>query len=802
MCEPPLEFDWPKPGQNDCWDPGGPLSCDSACDISPGNDHRRMIQAANQFALMRRSQWYPSCSLNVSGFRIVDCIGAGTSSSARRVSAVGPNGSGDEMSTAGDVIRMDLDSHANMPVLGKGAYVLADLDKACEVAPYHPGYDPIRIPMVDAAVKYESPFDGREYILVVRGALHVPSMDYHLIPPFMLREAGLQVRETPKIQLSNPTEEDHAIVFKETGLRIPLSLHGTFSYFPTTTPTYDDLVGEPEVYLLTPPTWNPHSVAYALNESALVDWEGNVPEQSARPKKILVEQLPDDDVMASALVVSSQEAAAVDFLLEDRGDPGWRHANLCDQLHSRAQDGDFMMCVGAVDVPTVVSDDDADGEMDLDEEEEQCDLMGYLMEQEDISEDDPVFNASGTFAKAPTGVSPAHLSKVWRISQEDAVRTLKVTSQREVRPRDPTLSRNYGTNDRMLRYRRIDEHFFMDTFFATKKGGRSTRGNTCCQLFATDKGFLFVVPMQRRGQVLEAMKMFAKEIGAPSAFVADMSKEQMSKDVKLLCNEIGSTLRALEEGTPWSNKAELYIGLLKEAVRKDLKESDSPMKLWDYCVERRARIHNLTAKSNLKLSGTNPLTATLGEEGDISSLCQYGWYEWCYFREQTAAFPNNKEVLGRVLGPARGAGNEMCQWVLKANGRVVPRRSVRSLQTAEIHSPTELKKRELFDKLIAKKLGTSIVFPDEKPSKDKTPEELDEEADQQERMVNQVPDAEDIVDSTGRVIDQQPAYDKLINAEIQMQLGNQVATGPPHRWPRPSQASAYYTAVQGVRPRG
>jgi hypothetical protein len=32
--------------------------------------------------------------------------------------------------------------------------------------------------------------------------------------------------------------------------------------------------------------------------------------------------------------------------------------------------------------------------------------------------------------------------------------------------------------------------------------------------------------------------------------------------MRKFCNEIGTTLRALEEGTPWSNKAELYIGLI------------------------------------------------------------------------------------------------------------------------------------------------------------------------------------------------------------------------------------------------
>ena len=160
------------------------------------------------------------------------------------------------------------------------------------------------------------------------------------------------------------------------------------------------------------------------------------------------------------------------------------------------------------------------------------------------------------------------------------------------------------------------------------------------------------MPMRRKSKVLQAIKLFAKEIGAPTSIIADMASEQMSQEVRKVCNNIGTTLQALEEGTPWSNKAELYIGLLKEAVWKDMCESDSLMCLWDYCVERQARINNLKAKDNFKLHGTTPHTATLAEEGDISSLCQFGWYEWCYYCEQTTAFPHNHEVLGRILGPA------------------------------------------------------------------------------------------------------------------------------------------------------
>ena len=81
------------------------------------------------------------------------------------------------------------------------------------------------------------------------------------------------------------------------------------------------------------------------------------------------------------------------------------------------------------------------------------------------------FFSHSTNASRPRGVTPEHLSKIWRISQEDAKRMINTTTQTSVRTQDPTLPRNYGTNDHMLHYKRIQDYFFMDTFFATKKGG-------------------------------------------------------------------------------------------------------------------------------------------------------------------------------------------------------------------------------------------------------------------------------------------------------------------------------------------
>ena len=246
---------------------------------------------------------------------------------------------------------------------------------------------------------------------------------------------------------------------------------------------------------------------------------------------------------------------------------------LYQALNMRNHHGQFAMNIGATscfdqiyldgDGSQDTSDDD---DTSLDNSEDDFDPMELDDDTNEVLLDNLM--ASTAQAGQSRGVDPKHLSKIWRISHEDAQRTIDVTTQMSIQTDDPVLSRNYSTNDRILRYKRIKDLLFMDTFFATKKGGQLSRGHTCCQLFVTDKGFIYVVPMNRKSEVLLAIKQFEKETGAPDSFVADMSGEQMSSEVKKFCTHIGTTLRALEQGTPWSNKAELYIGLIKEAVRK------------------------------------------------------------------------------------------------------------------------------------------------------------------------------------------------------------------------------------------
>ena len=82
-------------------------------------------------------------------------------------------------------------------------------------------------------------------------------------------------------------------------------------------------------------------------------------------------------------------------------------------------------------------------------------------------------------------------------------------------------------------------------------------------------------------------------------------------------------------------------------------------------------IHNLVPRSLFQNNGLTPHAATFGESGDISNICTFAYYEWVYYRDQ-GNFPQNKEQLGRVLGPIRNEGNEMAQAVVTHKATVVP----------------------------------------------------------------------------------------------------------------------------------
>jgi len=345
-----------------------------------------------------------------------------------------------------------------------------------------------KVEIGDVAVAYNDPYSLETYLLVMRNVLLIPSMDHNLLPPFLVREASLFLDKPPKFQSTVVSLENHTIYDEVTGLRIHLQLNGTFSYFVTRSLTLeeqDNWENYPVVYL-TPDSdqWDPHASHFAEAEAAMVDSSGEIVGQRKQNQNLFKEAdikelyaepctwdsfaqlindqlsevynlsvplLEDDEVMLTCDGIRAQIAS-----LNTVFEPSIFSAVLIDQaLISRVS-----MAMGSMTV-----DDEA------------CNLFEAR-----------VFSSVSAIAAGRSkGFTADHLVKIWCIPYDDAARTLEVTTQWIRQDPDSLLSRNARTNDRAVRYWRINSKFFTDTLFAAKMAKSLLRGNTCALIFASDK---------------------------------------------------------------------------------------------------------------------------------------------------------------------------------------------------------------------------------------------------------------------------------------------------------------------------
>ena len=192
-----------------------------------------------------------------------------------------------------DGCRLELDSHADSPVLGKSAVIIKKTDRRVSVRGFADEIGrPISVPVVDGVLAYDCEFTGETVLLIIRNALHVPSMNNHLIPPFMMRLAGLEVNECAKFLAKKPNISHHSVYFPEERRRILLSLTGITSYIPSRSPTGHEL-DELDILELTPQVeqWDPHSHSYRDQEDSMLDYKGEMRQQQNDERKFIVSSI-------------------------------------------------------------------------------------------------------------------------------------------------------------------------------------------------------------------------------------------------------------------------------------------------------------------------------------------------------------------------------------------------------------------------------------------------------------------------------------------------------------------------------
>ena len=112
-------------------------------------------------------------------------------------------------------------------------------------------------------------------------------------------------------------------------------------------------------------------------------------------------------------------------------------------------------------------------------------------------------------------VSPCSFRHIWQVYFYIGVFIHDITSQKCGRIDSPDISHNYSTNDKMVRYTRINEYIFVDNLFTTNNSGKSLRGHKLCNIFFTGKCYVHVVPKESKWEVMQVFMKISMEVGAP-----------------------------------------------------------------------------------------------------------------------------------------------------------------------------------------------------------------------------------------------------------------------------------------------
>ena len=588
---------------------------------------------------------------------------------------------------------LELDSHADVAVLGANCRIIHETNRTVTVHGYDPSLGSTVRKVVSGCFAYDDPNDGNCKLLIIHQGLHVPNMRNSLIPPFQMRDNDITVNDCPKMMIKDPTITDHAILIprdNDIPYLIPLYLQGTISSIPVRRPTDDEWIDdELERFELTYET---------------PTWEHGDPERQVHEEALMKQSRHEDQELHDRIQVSPVESV------------------------NRAQ----IMAISNTLLPDT--------------------LASALKEQ---------CHVSSVFAKKTStsnGLTAEMLARNWKIPLSKAKRTIEMTTQLGVRTRPNDLVRRFKVNDRLLRYNRLTSNMYTDTLESKTV---SKRKNKYCQVFTVPPSWIKAYPMEKKSDAHHALSELLRDVGAPEKLIMDGSKEQTQGLFRQKCRDAGIRVNQTEPYTPQSNRAELAIRELKKSTRRKMIATKTPLKLWDDCMELEADIISHTADDNFHLQGQVPNALVTGHTADISRLAEFGWYQWVYWYDQLAAFPDTRKVLGRYLGPTRDIGMALTAKLLKRNGQYAWRSSFIALTDDDMKNPEIIQAMTEFDAEIAIKLGDTIKpnnLPQDEAS-DYTPDYLPYRDEITEPMV--FPERDDIDTTT---------FDPYINAEVILPL--------------------------------
>ena len=192
----------------------------------------------------------------------------------------------------------------------------------------------------------------------------------------------------------------------------------------------------------------------------------------------------------------------------------------------------------------------------------------------------------------------------------------------------------------------------------------------------------------------------------------DGSKEQNLGYFARKLSDAGCHRKQIEQHSPWMNLCEGESRELKRGLTRKMLKQNVPRKLWDHCLELESRIRSATTLPCFDLDHQTPEAKMHVMSSDISDICEFEFYEWVMFNDSQATFSETKFQVVRGLGPAIDVGSALTYKILKSNGQVVLRLTIRHLTHDELKKQDHIAMTKAFNDNIIQKIGVPATEND------------------------------------------------------------------------------------------
>jgi hypothetical protein len=630
--------------------------------------------------------------------------------------------------------RSELDSHADTCCAGINTVPFAYSEETVSVSPFIDDYSPLKnVKIASVVTAYDDPITGDTLFLVIHEALYFGAkLPQTLLNPNQLRSHGNRVHDVPK---QFEPDSKHAIEIPHRDLTLPLGLDGIISYLPTRKPTPEEMKefrAQPQeswIELTSDVPWKPYSKEFREAENRLNE------RQMASVQTERIQHKEDSLSRSIGLARSTRDRAS------------WEHPSeetLYDRLIMRVN----------------VASDDIEGD-GLDGRQD-----SEIYPTDDVDRNIMQMKSS----ERGSVVTKEILARRWGIGIETAKRTLQSTTQAGIRKILHPSERRVRTRQNHLRFPNLNARFYSDTMFAAEK---STRGNTCAQIFTNGSGYSLFYPLERKQHAHRALTKTIQDVGIMRDLTVDGAGEvnDRKSDWGQIVKEYRINQRTTEPHSPWQNKAEAEIREVKKGIRRATRRTGSPFRLWDYCGQWVSAIRRLTAHDVPTLEGRVPAELIEGNTPDISEYAQFDWYQPVWYVDPAVSFPTDNKKLGRWIGVAHDVGAPLTSWILPASGRPVARSTVSPFTEEDAMTPAHAGDLVELDRAIAEKIGNKRPSKEVEQDFNKLHPEIPDDIFLPEKETEPyepeaaMPEADEYTPET---------FDKYISAEVMLPVGGDL----------------------------